>query len=66
MAKDWTELYKKYKGLWVALADDEETVIGSGKMAKEAWDKARMRGYGKPIMACMPERLITYIGGSRA
>ena len=65
-AKDWTKLYKKYKGLWVALADDEETVMGSGKTAKEAWDKARERGYQKPIMARMPEQLTTYVGGFRA
>ena len=63
MAKDWTKLYKKYKGLWVALADDEETVMGSGATAKEAWNKARERGYEKPILARMPERLTTYVGG---
>ena len=63
MAKDWTKLYKKYKGLWVALADDEETVMGSGVTAKEAWDKALERGYEKPIMTRMPERLIAYVGG---
>ncbi len=66
MARDWTKIYKKYKGLWVALAGDEETVMGSGKTAKEAWDKARARGYEKPIMTRMPERLITYVGGSHA
>lgn len=65
-AKDWSKLYKKYKGQWVALADDEETVMGNGKTAKEARDKARARGYRKPIMARMPERLITYVGGSHA
>ena len=65
-AKDWTKIYKKYKGLWVAFADDEKTVMASGKTAKEAWDKARERGYPKPIMARMPERLITYVGGSRS
>ena len=64
-AKDWTKIYKKYKGQWVALADDEETVMASGKTAKEAWDKARARGYAKPSLARMPDRLITYVGGFR-
>jgi predicted RNase H-like HicB family nuclease len=43
MAKDWTKIYTKYKGLWVALAADEETVISSGKTAKEALEKAQRK-----------------------
>ena len=62
-AIDWSKIYKKYKGLWVALAKDEITVLASGKTAKEAWEKARGKGYQKPILAQMPERLITYVGG---
>ncbi len=31
VATDWTKIYKNYQGLWVALKDDEETVIASGK-----------------------------------
>ncbi|TSC83594.1 MAG: hypothetical protein G01um101413_972 [Parcubacteria group bacterium Gr01-1014_13] len=62
MAIDWTKIYEKYKGLWVALLDDEETVVGSGKTAKEAWEEARRKGYEKPILAHMPKELITYIG----
>jgi len=31
MVKDWTKIQKKYKGLWVAFAKDEKTVMGSGK-----------------------------------
>ena len=63
MAKDWTKIYKKYKGLWVALKDDEITVVGSGKTAREAWDKARTNGYKKPILTRMPDRLVSYVGG---
>lgn len=62
MAIDWTNIYKKYKGLWVALKDDEVTVISSGKSAKEAWDKALKKGFKKPILTQMPERLIPYVG----
>ncbi|MDP3771749.1 MAG: DUF5678 domain-containing protein [bacterium] len=43
MAKDWTTIYKKYKGLWVALAEDEETVLGTGKTAREALALAKKR-----------------------
>ncbi|TSC53274.1 MAG: Uncharacterized protein LiPW39_359 [Parcubacteria group bacterium LiPW_39] len=62
MAIDWTKIYKKYKGLWVALEDDEKTVIASGKTAKEAWEKAQKSGYKMPILTKMPERLIPYVG----
>ena len=62
MAIDWTKIYKKYKGLWVALEDDEKTVISSGKTAREAWDKARKKGYEKPILSHMPDKLVTYVG----
>ena len=62
MAKDWSKIFNKYKGLWVALLDDEETVVGSGKTAKEAWQMAQESGYEKPILTRMPERLVTYVG----
>jgi len=62
MAIDWRNLYKKYRGLWVALKADEKTVIGSGKTAREAWQKAQKAHYAKPILTRMPERLVTYVG----
>jgi hypothetical protein len=62
MAIDWTKIYKKYKGLWVALLDDEQTVVGSGKTAKEAWEEAQRKGYKKPILTRMPEKLVPYVG----
>ena len=62
MAIDWTKIYKKYKGLWVALADDETTVLSSGKTLKEALDKAKKNGYTNPIFTRMPESLVSYVG----
>ena len=62
MAIDWTKIYEKYKGLWVALADDEMTVLASGKTAKEALEQAQERGYKNPILSRMPERMVPYIG----
>ena len=62
MAIDWTPLFKKYKGKWVALEKDETTVIGSGKTLKEALAEARTKGYQKPILTRMPTQLIPYIG----
>ncbi len=62
MAIDWTHIYKKYKGLWVALQSDEKTVISSGKTGKEAWDQALKKGFEKPILTKMPSKLSTFIG----
>jgi hypothetical protein len=62
-AIDWTKIYKKYKGLWVALKKDEITVVGSGKTLREAIDEAKKNGYKNPIMTRMPDKLVTYIGG---
>lgn len=62
MAIDWTRIYKKYKGLWVALKDDEKTVVASGKTAKEAWDKAQKKGIDRPILTRMPPKLVSYVG----
>ena len=63
-AIDWTKIYDKYKGLWVALEEDEVTVIASGKTAREAWEKAREKGYEKPIMFRVPTEIIPYIGSA--
>lgn len=62
MPIEWTNLYRRFKGLWVALADDERTVVGSGKTAKEALAKAQKKGHQTPIMAHMPNKLGTYVG----
>lgn len=60
--KDWTQLTKQYKGLWVALADDEETVLESGRNAREVYDRAKERGCKTPLLARVPKKEITYVG----
>lgn len=62
MAKDWTKIYKKYKGLWVALADDEETVLGFGKTVKEALTQAKKKSSKTPFLTHVPKTLATYVG----
>ena len=63
MAIDWTKIYKKYKGLWVALEDDEKTVVSAHKTAREALIKARKKGYKHPILTRVPEDLEAFVGG---
>ena len=64
MPIDWTTLYRRFKGCWIALRDDEKTVVGSGKTAKEAMEKAKKKGVDSPILAHMPDRLLTYVGSN--
>ncbi len=63
-AKDWTKIYKKYKGLWVALADDEMTVLGSGKKLIDALAGAYKKGNNDPIMMRVPDIFSSYTGYS--
>lgn len=62
MAIDWTKIYKKYKGLWVALKDDKKTVIASGKTVKEVMSRAQERGHAQPILFRVPTKVIPYVG----
>ncbi len=61
---NWSSIFKKYRGLWVALAQDEKTVLAAAKTAKDAFNKAKKKGYQKPILTKMPQRLINYVGYS--
>ena len=62
MAIDWTDIYKKNKGLWVALLNDEKTVVGRGKTLKSAMEMAHKKGHKDPIFTRMPNKINTYIG----
>jgi len=62
MSKDWSKIYKKYKGLWVALADDEITVLGVGKTVKEAIREAQKKTKKTPILTHIPRTLDAYAG----
>lgn len=62
MAIDWTNIYKKYKGLWIGLKDDETTVVASGKTAREVMEKATKKGYTQPILFRVPTKVMPYIG----
>ena len=63
--KDWSNIQKEYKGKWVALEDDEVTVIASGKTLLEALGKSKKKGNESPIFARMPSELIGFVGGAR-
>lgn len=64
MAIDWTHIYKKYKGLWVALKDDEVTVVSSGKTLDETAKKAQKKGFSDPIFFRVPKVVTYFVGGT--
>jgi hypothetical protein len=61
-AKDWSKIYEQYKGLWIALKDDEVTVIAAAPTLKEARQKASEAGHWHPIFAKMPKELAYFAG----
>jgi hypothetical protein len=61
-ARDWRKLYQQYRGQWVALKHDEETVLASGRSLKEVAEKAKALGYAKPILTRMPDDLSYFVG----
>lgn len=63
MAIDWTNIFRKYKGLWVGLKNDEKTVLASGRTVKEVMEKSKKKGVHLPMLLKVPEKLIPYIGG---
>ena len=62
MAILWSTLYKQYRGKWLALDDDETTVLANGATAREALRLARESGYPNPILTLMPESLNALVG----
>ena len=63
MPIDWTNICKKYKGMWVALLDDQQTVVGSGNSIAKALKGARKKGHTDPIIMRVPTKVLPYIGG---
>ena len=55
---DYTNIYNKYKGQWIALEDDEVTVISAGQTAKKVLELAKKKGMGNPILFKVPEEII--------
>ncbi len=62
MAINWSNLFKKYKGKWLALKTDEKTVVGIGITVKEAFNCAKTKGYPNPILTKIPTKLLPYVG----
>ena len=63
MAKviNWMHLVEKYRGKWVALADDEMTVLAAATSAKEA-HRAGLQHSPSPILYRVPDTMDLFAG----
>lgn len=59
MAKDWTHLFDQYRGMWVALAEDETTVLASAATARHAHEVAGPRLH---FLYRVPDTLEAFVG----
>lgn len=63
-AIDLTEVYNKYKGLWVGLKkEDQRIVVAAGATVKEVIEKAKKNGYPEPILFKVPTQIMPFVGG---
>jgi len=60
--KDWSPLFANYRGQWVALADDEVTVLAAAPTAKGALAASASKGAPSPILYRVPDTLHTFVG----
>jgi hypothetical protein len=60
--KDWTMMFANFRGQWVALADDEVTVLAAASTAKGALAASVSKGAPSPILYRVPDTLDTFVG----
>ena len=60
--KNWTHLFPKFAGLWVAFAKDEQTVISSAKSLEYTVKMAEEKGYKMPLLFKVPMESLPYVG----
>lgn len=56
-----TPAFEKYKGMWIAFTKSYK-VISADKDIRKAHDTAIKRGYKRPRMFRMPEKLMPFVG----
>jgi hypothetical protein len=60
--KDWSLLLADYRGQWVALADDELTVLATAPTAKGALAANASKRLPRPLLYRAPDTLDTFVG----
>lgn len=62
--KDFTKMFLNYPGRWVALKQDESTVVAASRSASEAYKAAQLKGEKNPVLLKVPQKSAYYVGGS--
>lgn len=60
MTINLTNIFKKYKGLWIGLKDDNKTVVASGKTVEEVMEKSEKKGIKQPILFKVSQQSLLY------
>ena len=58
---DLSQVYKKYKGLWVAPVNETE-VISADKSVRKVVEEAKKKGYEKPLLFKVPKNDLPFVG----
>ena len=60
---NWTHIFEKYPGKWVALKSDHKTVVASSEDAKKVYEEAKKAGVAIPFLFKVPKESLPYVGG---
>jgi len=58
---DLVELFEKFLNQWIALDEDNETIVGNGSTIQEAVEKAEKNGVKEPILLYVSPQLATCV-----
>jgi hypothetical protein len=58
---DLSQVYKNYKGLWVALVNETQ-VISADKSVRKVVEDAKKKGYEKPLLFKVPKNDLPFVG----
>jgi len=58
---DLLELFEKFLNQWIALDEDNETIVGNGSTIQEAVEKAEKNGVKEPILLYVSPQLATCV-----
>lgn len=61
MTVDWTKMSNEYKGQWIALKEDQTTILSSGDSLKKVIADAKVKGFKDPIVTKIPKEIVPYI-----
>ena len=59
---DWSTICNIYKGQWIALQDDEQTVIAANKVLKKTLALSAEKGNADPIVFRVPDEVVDFVG----